>query len=110
MINPKPGDVYWVNLGIAAKYRPLMIVSRKDPHAERALAVWVPLTTEIRGGPYEVPVPRVRWLPGEVAGVANIQGLTSVEHHRLERRAGQYEPSVIQGLRKAIGWKLEMDG
>jgi len=110
MINPKPGDVYWVNLGIAAKYRPLMVVSREDPHAERALAVCVPLTTEIRGGRYEVPVPRVRWLPGAAAGVANIQGLTSVEHHRLERRAGQYEPSVIQSVRKAIGWMLEMDG
>ena len=38
MIIPKPGEVYWVGLGMAAKYRPLMVVSREDPQAERALA------------------------------------------------------------------------
>src|SRR3989442_1659965 len=94
MINPKPGEVYWVGLGIAAKYRPLMVVSREDPEAERALAVCVPLTTEARGEKYEVAVPRVRWMPGGEEGMANIQGITSVEHHRLERRAGRFETQV----------------
>jgi len=108
MANPKPGEVYWVDLGIAAKYRPLMIVSREDLEAERALAVCVPLTTEIRGGNYEVPIPRVRWVPGADEGVANVQGLTSVEHRRLERRAGQFEPAVTRKVRAAIAWMLEL--
>jgi mRNA interferase MazF len=109
MTNPKPGEVYWVDLGIAAKYRPLIVISREDLEAERALAVCVPLTTEIRGGKYEVGVPRVRWMPGADQGVANVQGITSVEHHRLERRAGRFEPAVITRVRAAISWMLELE-
>ena len=109
MINPKPGEVYWVDLGLAAKYRPLMVVSREDTKAERALAVCVPLTTNVRGGNYEVPIPRVRWMPGDEQGVANIQGITSVEHHRLERRVGRFEPAVTQKVRQALAWMLEIE-
>jgi mRNA-degrading endonuclease toxin of MazEF toxin-antitoxin module len=93
---------------VAAKHRPLVVVSREDPQAERALTVCVPLTTSIRGGNYEVPVPRVRWMPGADEGVANVQGITSVEHHRQERRAGRFDPAVIQSVRKAISWMLEL--
>jgi mRNA interferase MazF len=109
MTSPKPGEVYWVDLGVAAKYRPLMVVSREDSQAERALAICVPLTTSIRGGNYEVPVPRVRWMPGPAQGVANVQGISSVEHHRLERRAGRFEPAVIEKVRKAISWMLDLE-
>ena len=108
MIHPKPGEVYWVDLGLKAKYRPLMVVSREDRDAERALAVCVPCTTEIRGGNYEVELPRVKWLPGAVKGVANVQGITAIEHHRLERRAGRYEPSLVSAVRKRIGWMIEL--
>ena len=108
MANSKPGEVYWVDLGLAAKYRPLLIVSREDANAKRALACCVPLTTEVRGGNYEVPIPRVRWMPGAEAGVANIQGLTAVEHHRLDRRAGRFEFPVVTKIREAIAWMLEL--
>jgi len=60
MIRPKPGEVYWVDLGMQAKFRPLLVVSREDLDAERALAVCMPCTTEIRGGRYEVVLPQVR--------------------------------------------------
>ncbi len=73
MILPRPGEVYWVDLGMKAKFRPVMVVSREDPDSERALAVCVPCTTEKRGGNYEVPLPRVKWMPGSDDGVANVQ-------------------------------------
>jgi hypothetical protein len=41
-------------------------------------------------------------------GVANVQGITAVEYHRLQRRAGQFDPRVIQNVRKAIAWMLEL--
>ena len=108
MTPPKPGEVYWVNLGMAGKLRPLLVVSREDADAERALCVCVPLTTQIRGGAYEVPLPRVRWLPGAGEGVANVQGLTAVENHRLERRAGLFEKPVLGSVRDKIAWMLEL--
>ena len=92
MIPPKPGEVYWVDLGLKGKLRPLLVVSRADADAQRALCV--PLTTMIRDGDYEARLPSVRWFPGADDGVANVQGLTFVENHRLERRAGQFEARV----------------
>jgi mRNA interferase MazF len=109
MINPKPGEVYWVDLGMAAKFRPLLIVSREDTEPERALAVCVPLTTDIHGGHYEVPLPRVRWLPGGDDGVANVLGITAVERHRFQRRAGQFDIALLKKVREKIGWMLEIN-
>jgi len=39
MINPKPGEVVLVDLGLKGKLRPLLVVSREDADAERALCV-----------------------------------------------------------------------
>ena len=97
-----------MDLGLKGKLRPLLVVSREDEDAERALCVCVPLTTQISGGDYEVKLPRVRWLPGTGKGVANVQGLTSVENHRLERRAGQFEARVTLTVREKIAWLLEL--
>jgi mRNA-degrading endonuclease toxin of MazEF toxin-antitoxin module len=96
-------------MGVKGKVRPLVVVSREDKDAERALCVCVPMTTQIRGGDYEVPLPRVRWMPGADEGVANVQGLTAVENHRLERRAGRFEPEVIRSVRNKIAWLLELE-
>ncbi|HET7625904.1 MAG TPA: type II toxin-antitoxin system PemK/MazF family toxin [Verrucomicrobiae bacterium] len=55
MTNFKRGDVVLVDLGMAAKVRPAIVVSIDKPDAERNMSVVVPLTTEIRGGAGEVP-------------------------------------------------------
>jgi Ni,Fe-hydrogenase maturation factor len=34
-MNPKPGEVWLVDLGLAAKMRPVVIVSRYDPNPPR---------------------------------------------------------------------------
>src|SRR6266699_2450188 len=108
MIQPKPGEVWWIDLGVRAKVRPLVVVSREDPEAERALSVCVPCTTTIKRGDYEVPLPRVKWMPASDDGVANVLGIESVEHHRVERKAGRYEATVLAGIRNRIAWMLEL--
>jgi mRNA-degrading endonuclease toxin of MazEF toxin-antitoxin module len=108
-MNPKPGEVYWVDLGFKGKVRPLMIVSRQDDDAVRALCACVPLTTQIRGGNYEVPLPKARFLPGNERGVANAQGITAVEHFRLGQRAGDFHPEVLAKVRAALAYLLELD-
>ena len=108
MIPPKPGEVWWIDLGFRAKFRPLMVVSREDPSAERALTVCVPCTRTVKGGDYEVALPRVKWMPGPDQGVASVLGLESVKHHRFERRGGRYEPSVLSAVRARIAWMLEL--
>jgi len=109
MIQPKPGEVWWIDLGMRQKFRPLMVVSREDREAERALSVCVPCTTAIKGGNYEVALPRVRWMPGSDVGVANVLGIEAIEHHRFERRAGRYEAPVLKAVRDRIAWMLELE-
>jgi mRNA-degrading endonuclease toxin of MazEF toxin-antitoxin module len=49
-MNAKPGEIWLDDLGLAAKTRPVLIISRHDPEAPRALLIYVPLTTQNRGG------------------------------------------------------------
>ncbi len=97
-----------MDLGMQRKIRPLLVVSREDSQPERALTVCVPCTTTIRGGEYEVPLPQVRWLPGNDEGVANVLGIEAVEHHRFQRRAGRFESHVLAAVRERLAWMLEL--
>jgi mRNA interferase MazF len=72
----KPGVVWLADLGLAAKTRPVAILSRDDPQAPRALVVYVPLTTQNRGSRYEIELGRVRVL--NEMSVANVQGIGSI--------------------------------
>lgn len=70
---PSPGEVWLADLGLAAKYRPVVIVSWKDGDPPRAFVIFVPLTTQGRGSPYEVALPQLRFL--NEPSTANVQGL-----------------------------------
>ena len=84
-MSPHPGEVWLADLGLAAKTRPVVIVSRHHLDAPRALVIYVPLTTQNRGSKYEVELPQLRFL--REAGVANAQGVASVPVTRLETEA-----------------------
>jgi mRNA interferase MazF len=106
-MNPKPGEVCLADLGLAAKTRPVVIVSRLDPDAPRALALYVPLTTQNRLSPYEVPLPKMSYLDRQ--SVANVQGLASIPTVRLERRLGLLPASVMSELKAALAFVFELD-
>ena len=67
----KQGEVWLADLGLAAKTRPVVILSRDDPQAPRALVTYIPLTTQNRGSPYEIKLGNLRFLK-ELSG-ANVQ-------------------------------------
>ena len=50
-MSPQPGELWLADLGLAAKTRPVVLVSRSDPNAPRALVLCVRLTTQNRGEP-----------------------------------------------------------
>jgi mRNA interferase MazF len=56
------GDVVVVDLGMAAKARPCVVVSVRHPDRQRNMSVVVPMTTEIRGGGCEIRFPKPAWL------------------------------------------------
>ena len=61
-MNPKIGEVWLADLGMTAKTRPIIIVSRHDPDPPRSLAIYVSLTTQNRGSLYKVVLPRLQFL------------------------------------------------
>ncbi len=56
------GDVVVVDLGMAAKVRPCVVVSVGQPDRQRNMSVVVPMTTEIRGGECEIRFLKPTWL------------------------------------------------
>ena len=84
-MNPRPGEVWLADLGLAVKTRPVVIVSRRDEDPPRALAVYVPLTTQDRRSNYEVEIPHLPFLRQQ--GVANVQGIASIPTSRLGTEA-----------------------
>ena len=105
-MNPKPGEVYLVDFGFAGKKRPVVIVSREDADAQRALAVVLPLTTSKRGGAYEVNLGKLRFLHAESA--ANVQGITPVEHHELRNCLGKISEPVMRDVKAALRHLLDL--
>ncbi len=105
-MSPKPGEVWLADLGLAAKTRPVVIVSRFDPESPRALVLYVPLTTQNRNSPYEVGIPQLSFLNRE--SFANVQGLSSIPSIRLERKLGRFPTTTIAKLKAALAFVLEL--
>jgi len=83
-----------------------VIVSRQDPGPPRSLVLYVPLTTQRRNSPYEVPLPRLPFLDRE--SVANVQGLASLPTVRLERKIGGLSAEIMERLKDALAFALDL--
>ena len=102
-MSPQPGEIWLADLGLAAKTRPVVIVSRQDSDPPRSLVLYVPLTTQRRNSPYEVPLPRLPYLDRE--SVANVQGLGSLPIVRLERKIGRLSAEIVERLKGRAGFR-----
>lgn len=102
----KPGEVWLADLGLAAKTRPVVIVSRDDPSAGRALVTYIPLTTQDRGSRYEVALGRQRFLTE--LSVANVQGIGSIPTARLHRKLGTLPADRLNAIKDALRYSLEL--
>ena len=82
------GDVVIVDLGMAAKVRPCVVVSVSHADQQRNMSVVVPMTTEIRGGECEIRFPKPAWLRQE--SVVNVLGIAGVDNSKIERRVAAF--------------------
>jgi mRNA-degrading endonuclease toxin of MazEF toxin-antitoxin module len=67
----------------------------------------VPLTSEDRGSEYEVEMPKLPFL--RLEGVANVQGIGSLSVKRLERKLGVLPAEVMQRIKQALRFALDLD-
>jgi mRNA interferase MazF len=94
------GDVVVVDLGMAAKVRPCVVVSVGNPDSQRNMSVVVPMTTEIRGGACEVRFPKPPWLRQESA--VNVLGIAGVDNAKIERRISAFPPDKMSQIDAAL--------
>ena len=99
----KPGEIYLIDLGMVAKVRPAVVVSRADPDSPRALSLFVPLTTENRGSAYEVALGKPHFLNKD-----SWASLMAVGHERIIRRLGTVSVSQLSQIKVALRHALDL--
>lgn len=95
---PQRGEVWLVDLGLAAKVRPALVLSVLPGEKERSLATLVPHTTSLRDSAYEVPV-KVTFLR---PGAFDTQGLVTVPLARLVRLLGSLSPEQMKAVESSV--------
>ena len=106
-MSPRPGEVWLADLGLAGKFRPVVILSRVDPDPPRALIIYAPLTTQNRASGYEVALPKLRFL--DCDSTVNVQGIGSLPTARLGRRLKVLPAACLSEIKRAIFWALELE-
>lgn len=98
-INPKVGEVYHVDLGMAQKPRNILIVST-DSEAPLAVVTGLSFTTQFHGSAYEVTLPKLPWMREQTH--VNAQSLGGYKFVELQRLVGKLDPSVMKLVQQAI--------
>ena len=94
---PQRGEVWLVDLGLAAKVRPALVISVPAEDVDRALVTMVPHTTSARGTRFEaaVSVPFLR------VGVFDAQNLVTIPHAKLIRTLGKLSAAQLAIVERA---------
>jgi mRNA interferase MazF len=98
MAQPRRGEVWRVDLGLAGKVRPAVVVSAYPGDADYALIAIVPHTTSVRGSAYEVKI-AVSFLQ---VGAFNVQGLAPLPPVRFINRMGSLTDDQLTMIDEAI--------
>ena len=98
-MNPRRGEVWLVDLGMAAKVRPALVVSVPAEDIDRALVTLVPHTTTPRQSRFEAAVS----VPFLKAGVFDAQNLITIPHAKLIRVLGKLGIPQLAVVERAVG-------
>jgi mRNA interferase MazF len=95
---PARGEVWLADLGIAAKVRPVLVISVAFSDTDYALLAVIPHTTSPRGAGFEVNL-SVRGLK---SGAFNVQGLFAVPISKLFRKIADLSPQQMTTVESAV--------
>ena len=99
-MNPRHGEVWLVDMGMAAKTRPAVVLIADNLNAPRSLIIHIPITKQNRGSELEVPLGHLPFLDAE--SVANAQGIGSLPSIRFEKRIGVLPPADLAAVKKTL--------
>jgi mRNA interferase MazF len=104
MPRANPGEVWIVDLGLAAKVRPCLVLGDYPEDDELALIIIVPHTTALRNNRWEVSIPKT-FLK---TGAFHLQQLQSVLIVRLQRRIGKLTDEELRLVRSKLSELLPL--
>lgn len=98
MPSPDRGDVWIVDLGLAAKVRPCLVLSVPIDPQDRVLTTLIPHTTSVQGTRFEVAV-QASFLR---AGVFDAQQVLTVPRVKLIRKLGTLATDQLALVEEAV--------
>ncbi len=98
MIVPNRGEVWLVDLGLAAKIRPCLVLSIPFEDQDRALVTVIPHTTSPRNSRFEVPIDARFLRPG----VFDTQSLVTIPQAKLMRKLGDLSSEQLAEIEKSV--------
>lgn len=98
MASPRRGEVWLVDLGMAAKVRPALVMSVPAAETDRALVTLVPHTTSPRQSHFEAEV-TVGFLR---SGVFDAQNLITIPHAKPVRQLGKLNDAQFAIVEAAV--------
>lgn len=102
MVRPQAGEIWQVDLGIAGKVRPCLLLTDYPTDDELALVTVLPHTTAVRGNKWEIVLPKPFLKPGAF----HLQQIQSVSVARLMRRLGILSDIELRGVRDQLAKRL----
>lgn len=101
----RPGDVWIVDLGMAAKVRPCLILTSQPNDDELDVFTVIAHTTSRRGNRWEIPLPK-SFLDAE--GVFDVQRIATVASVKLERKLGELTHAEMEIVLDRLAERLKM--
>jgi mRNA interferase MazF len=103
-MNPRRGEVWLFDLGMAEKVRPVLVVGSEYEESDRALITVLPHTTSLRGSQYEIAVNA----PFLKTGAFVVQAVATYPNVRAIRKLGTLKAAefdlVFSGLLRWLGY------
>jgi len=99
-MNPRHGEVWLVDMGMAAKTRPAVVLLADNVNAPRSLIIHIPITRQNRGSELEVLLGHLPFLDPE--STANAQAIGSLPSVRFEKRLGLLPQADLEAIKKAL--------
>lgn len=100
----RKSEVWMVDMGMAAKVRPCLLLTDFPDDDELALITVLPHTTALRGNRWELSLPKSFLKPGAF----HLQQIQSVSVARLERKLGQLTLQEWETVQKRLAEFLSL--
>jgi mRNA interferase MazF len=99
-MSPRHGKVWLVDMGIAGKTRPAIVLIADGLNAPRTLIIYIPITRQNRGSELEIPLGHLSFLDPD--SIANVQAIGSLPSIRFEKCLGVVPENDLKKVKAAL--------